>query len=241
MINLFKSGKILFSSRMRADSFAFLLALLTAGIAPLTATTAMASGLTDTPEVDQQAPISESSIAGHRTLAQGPLLLSPSNDTVVDTAFGAVTVDMGSVVLIIVNDNELAVYNLHDSHKGAVLISRDSRTISIPPQHVAVLAKSSMESFEEVNPAPFVAYRQVSSQDLSREIKLYQAEFEFTSMISGLPALQKLMADKTGPIKKTMGRMLKTAAIMRQLSSGGEAYSYYLTDRVRTLSILSKP
>lgn len=178
-----------------------------------------------------------SDTSNHRTLDRGPLLLSPTENTVVDTAYGTVSVDMGSVVLIVATDNELAVYNLYDRRKNAVVMNYGSGYISISPARAVVLARSSIKSFSEANPAPFVAYRHLSSAEASREMTLHQAEFDFSSMVGGLPALKQLIAESTGSTKKTMERMLKTAAIVALLAQGGESYSYYVPDRLLSAAV----
>ena len=180
----------------------------------------------------------------HRRLDNGPLLLSPLKEgSIVDTPYGEVSVTAGSVALIICSDKELCVYNLHDSRKDAVVINCGKENvalgktrISLSPERVAVFAKSSMKTFAEANPAPFVAYRQISIKDLSGEYKLFQADFDFGSMARGLPQLRKLMDSEIGEQRKTMGDVLKTAAIMTQMSQSSEPYGYYVTDRVRAIS-----
>jgi hypothetical protein len=177
-----------------------------------------------------------SATAKHRTLDKGPLLLSPLENTVLDTPFGMVSIDSGSVVLVIVTDQELAVYNLHDKRKNAVVINYPSGAIWVSPERIAIFAKSSLKTFQEANPAPFVAYRQLSSVDLSGAMKLYQADFNFQSL-TPLPGLKQLMTEKVDKARKaTMGDMLKTAAIMTQYSQSSEPYGFYVTDKVRALS-----
>jgi hypothetical protein len=177
----------------------------------------------------------------HRNLERGPLLLSPQQNTLVETPYGTVSVSAGSVALIISADNGLSVYNLHDTHKNAVVVNYGKKPLSLMPECMAVVAKSSFKTFEEVNPAPFVAYRQVVGHDVSAETKLYQAEFNFESMVRGLPQLRKLMDSKIGAQRKTMGDMLKTGAIMTQLSQSSEPYGYYVTQHVRDVSAAAKP
>jgi hypothetical protein len=60
-------------------------------------------------------------------------------------------------------------------------------------------------------------------------------------MVRGLPQLRKLMDSKIGAQRKTMGDMLKTGAIMTQLSQSSEPYGYYVTQHVRDVSAAAKP
>lgn len=173
--------------------------------------------------------------AKHRQWSSGPLLLSPLEDQVVETPYGKVCIADGSVVLLIVDDKELAVYNLHDTHKDAVLVEHANGIHDVAPECVIVLGKSSLKTFQEANPAPFVAYRRVSISNLSDDMRLFQAEFDFGSM-TRLPALRELLVKKDAKTQKSMGGMLKTAAIMVQVSQSSEPYGYYVTDRVRAIS-----
>jgi hypothetical protein len=156
-------------------------------------------------------------------------LLSPEQNTVVETPFGSVRVAANSVALIISSDDGLAVYDLHDGRKNAVVISNGSDTVALTPGRSAVLTRSSVNSFEEVNPAPIVGYRQVASKAMGSDGKLYQAEFEILSMVRGLPQIGHLISSDSARTRKTMSNMLKTAAILMQISQGGEAYNLYLS------------
>jgi len=179
--------------------------------------------------------ISESEVSNNaqRTLDRGALLLAPDHDTVVATPYGAVNVAAQSVALLISSDKGLAVYNLHDGHKNAVVISGNGKApIALLPGCSMVLTGSSAGSFEEVNPAKFVGYRRMVSRAAEGNAKVYQAEFEIMSLIRGLPALKDLMRSDSAKTRKTIDSMLKTAAILMQLSPGREPYALYLTPEV---------
>ncbi len=160
-------------------------------------------------------------------------LFSSKDNTVVDTPFGTVNIIAGSVVLLVCSDNSLAVYNLHDMHKNAVVIHFEKETIAPMPWCMGEVAKSSLRNFEEANQAPFVKYRHVKSHDVNEKFKIYQAEFDMTSMVSGLPPLRKLMISESEENRKTMASMLKTTVIMAQVSQSSEPYVYYWTPKVR--------
>jgi hypothetical protein len=165
----------------------------------------------------------------HHVLDLGPLLLSPEQNTVVETPYGSVSVAAGSVALIISSDKGLAVYDLHDGGKNAVVIRSGKDTVALMPGRSAVLTGGSVQSFDQANPIPIVAYRHVESKAVGDKTTLYQAEFDILSMVAGQPAIKHLMASSSPKTRKTMGNLLKTAAILMQLSQGSEAYSLYLT------------
>ncbi len=73
-----------------------------------------------------------------RTLQSGPLLLAPDKNEVVETPFGSVSVAAGSMALIVSSTKGLAVFNLHDSHKNAVVINGGGGTYAVNPGRSAV-------------------------------------------------------------------------------------------------------
>jgi hypothetical protein len=173
----------------------------------------------------------------HRSLERGPLLLLPEKNMTVDTPFGTVDVAANAAALIIVTSDGLAVYNLHDGHSNAVVVKHSAGAVAVNPGRTAVLTRTSALSFADVNPAPFVSYRRVGSKDLSAGLKLYQSEFDLLSMMRGLPQLSHLLKSDSVRTRRTMANIMKTAAILMQVNSGGEAYNMYVP--AKTMALLS--
>lgn len=120
------------------------------------------------------------------------------------------------------------MYDLHDSHKNAVVINDGKgNNVVLAPGRSAALAKLAVNSFEEVNPAQFVCYRHLTSRVLSCESKIYEAEFDIMSMVRGLPPLGKLVASDSAQTRKAMmwrprwrhTRCLRSARVMNQILS----------------------
>ncbi|MBS1991034.1 MAG: S-layer family protein [Cyanobacteria bacterium SZAS LIN-3] len=164
--------------------------------------------------------------SAERSIERGVSLLAPEQNTVVNTPFGSVSVAAGSVALVVSSDNGLSVYNLHDDRKDAVVINDGATRVALKPGRSAFITRSQNASFEELNPAQFVAYRQLVSRSLNGSGKLHQADFEIMSLVRGLPGVKELLSSDSARTRKTMANMLKTAAILMQLSQAGEAYSY---------------
>jgi hypothetical protein len=165
----------------------------------------------------------------HKTLDSGALLLSPEQRTILDTPLGSVRLDKGSVALIVMSDKGLAVYNLHDEHNNAVVINDGASVLAVSPGRSAVVTRHVGKTFEEINPAPFVAYRRVGSSAAGNQSKIYQADFDMVSMARGLPALRQLCQSDNAATRKSMAKMLKTMAIMMQVGQSSEPYALYLT------------
>ncbi len=162
---------------------------------------------------------------GHiRKLDRGPLLVAPENDIIVETPFGKVNVAAKTLALLIASDTSVAVYNLHDIRKSALTVSTTAgHTFNVTPGTSAVLVNSHDKQFEDVNPARFVRYRQPVERKLTNTHKLYRAEFEIISLLNGLPAVKDLMKSENKETRKTMMNVLKTAAVLMQLSGGSNA------------------
>ncbi len=60
-------------------------------------------------------------------------------------------------------------------------------------------------------------------------MRLYQADFNIGTMMHGLDALKALMASDDAKTRKTIGNVIKTAAILSQVSYSSEPFAYYLT------------
>jgi|GEM_PF-1653760 len=162
-----------------------------------------------------------------RKLDLGPLLVAPENDIVVETPFGKINVAAKTLALLIASDKSVAVYNLHDHSKGALnVVTNQGHTFNVSPGTSAVIVHGHEKSFEDVNPAGFVRYRKPISKLLSNSHKLYRAEFEIISLLNGLPAFKELITSENKETRKTMLNVLKTAAILMQLSGKAEPFEF---------------
>jgi len=172
---------------------------------------------------------------GHSYLALGPQLLITDKEKVVETPFGEVHVEPSSIVLIVCNPSTLAVFDLHDGSKKAITIHHhDTKPIELLPGQALVIANGTESAFEEINPAPWVMYRRLSMTNKELpEFNVFRAQFNMGRMITGFPQLKSLSSSDDPAKKKAMANLLKTAAIMDQVSGGIEPYQYYLSKELR--------
>jgi hypothetical protein len=160
-----------------------------------------------------------------RVLERGALLLSPTQKTVVETPFGTVGVGAKSLVLLIAFAKGLAVYDLHDSHKNAVMVNCGNHSVSLSPGRTAVVAGDGVESFEEINPVQWAGYRKMSTLAMGSGSKLYQSEFDIMSVLRGLSPASMLNSDNQA-LRRATQSVLKNAALLMQLSNSREQYTY---------------
>jgi hypothetical protein len=158
-------------------------------------------------------------------LSKGNAIIAPEHDTTVDTGFASVKVSAGSVTLVMVSSTGTAVYNLDDSHNHAVVVSVGERQLALAPcRHVLVTSRL-VDSYHMVNPAERFGYRNISCQQVSGDMQAFTGEFSIPTAISNVKQLRMMVSSPEARVKKISGRMLKTAAILSQLSYG--SYQQY--------------
>jgi len=161
-------------------------------------------------------------------LNQGNIFVAAKKDTVIDTAFGKVTVGAGSMALIMTLPGGTAVYNFDDNRRDSVVISNGDKRISLPPGGHATITSRMVPAFELVNGAEVFAYRNVASRKLDDKLQLFTAEFSVPHAIAMVKPLRALIngGGASANARRQANHMLKTAAIVAQLSNG-RGYQQY--------------
>ncbi len=171
-----------------------------------------------------------------RILRAGPMLLAPDLDTTVHIGIGTVDVAANAVVLIVVFDGGVAVYNLHDSKHDSVVIRSTNHVLSIAPGRNAVMTNRSVRYFEEVNPANFVGYRRMVSQESGDGMKIFRSEFSVPSMMQGLAPLRQVLQSNDQQNQKLTRSVLKTTAILMSLGDA-TGYKHMIDPRLAAASL----
>jgi len=168
--------------------------------------------------------------SGHSTTAVinkefplGAMLISPEQTTVLNTQFGKVHVSKGSVAIVVSNANSLSVYNLDDTAHDSISVDVAGQTIALQPGRHITVTGAQAQGFEQVNPAQYIAYRNVQSLLLGGNLKAYKGEFNHISAIRGLEPLRNMLKSNDHAQKKVADHMLKTSAILSMLGSSGNA------------------
>ncbi|MBS1998067.1 MAG: hypothetical protein JSS86_17210, partial [Cyanobacteria bacterium SZAS LIN-2] len=161
---------------------------------------------------------------GVQTMDEGVTLISPKTDTTIKTGFGSVDVAAGAVAMIMSYDGGMAVYNLHDTKSGAVVVKVGANKVRVSPGQNIVLTSRSVRSFEDINPGQAIAYRRVVAKDWGNGVQAFHSEFSILSMLQNYGAVRELVKSQDAETRKTVDAMLKTSAILLQI--GGEKYEY---------------
>lgn len=171
-----------------------------------------------------------------KTLEEGVQLYAPNTLTVVKTGFGAVRVAPGSVVMIMAFDSGLAVYNLHDTKRDAIAVAVGNSFNTLSPGKSAVFTDKSIDKFEQINPAPGVAYRAVVGKKIGNGVSRYHSEFSTISLLQAYDPLRGLYGSKDSDTRKAVNSVLKTAAVLHQL--GGGQYQRMIAPESERLAFL---
>jgi len=168
-------------------------------------------------------------------LRKGAVVMAPSRDTRLDTPFGVVEISKGSVALVVVDEHRLGVYDLHDSHKASIKVTSDDHQSILSPGHCAVLTHKSQNAFSKVNPLETVKYRGLTSRALSNGKTAFHAEFSPLSAINTMRPLMQLCASKHAGARRVSSKLMKTIAVLMQLSGSGNGFQTYTEPSVTAM------
>ena len=156
----------------------------------------------------------------HMQLRKGNIVVAPEQDTTIDTGFATVKIRKGSVALIMVRGTGAALYNLDDSHDRSVVVTAGDRQLTLTPGRHVLITSHLVDSFELVNPAESFSYRNLASHKVGGDLQAFSGEFSIPAAIANVRQLRTLVSSKDAKVKRISGRMLKTAAILSQISGG---------------------
>jgi hypothetical protein len=95
-----------------------------------------------------------------------------------------------------------------------------NQNLSLAPGRALVVADSDVQSFEQINPTQWVGYRRVTSKAINSQTKLFQCEFDLTTMVRGLGEFKQMLASHDSQKRKVAESVLKNAALLMQISMG---------------------
>ncbi len=167
-------------------------------------------------------------------LFEGTTLFVPQHDMDVSTIHGVVHIGGKSVALISSTADGLAVYDVHDSKKGniKVITSGETHTLS-PGRHILISTDKSGE-FASANALELIPHSDVKQVRTGKTQTVYKSEFSIPAAINSVSALKTLMKSDDPELRKTAGKIAKTASILLYMRTAN--YQQYFRPRVTTLS-----
>ena len=161
-------------------------------------------------------------------LDRGSVLFAPAVDRTIDTPFGIVEVDAGSLVLVLSFGSGLAVYDLYDPHRGAASVSVNDQRFALHPGFGLVVTSNSVRSFEQINPAQDFGYRNIVVQEIGGGLKAFSSEFVIPSALQAVQPLKELVHSEHPNARRLRDKLLKTSAALLTIRSGSKRFEQVL-------------
>ncbi len=164
------------------------------------------------------------------TLNNGNALFVPSKDTTVVTPKGTVKLAANSVAMVMVDENQLSVYDINDHHKRSVTIEAGGRSIALSPGRHVSIASVRAAQFSDVNPLEAMMHRSVSSQEIGDKTA-FTSEFSMPAAVQVMKPLKAIFASDNENAKKVAQRVLKTSAVIMQVSGNTAPFEHHVRPR----------
>jgi hypothetical protein len=158
------------------------------------------------------------------TLNQGSVVFAPIAPTSVATPMGKIQIDANSLVLVMVSQQGLAVYDLHDLHRNAVLIETGTHKLHLSPGTQIVITPETTKTFADINPAQAFAYGSISEASLGGGLKSFKSEFSLSDAIRAVMPLRQLVKSTHPNARRIAQQLVKTTAIIASLGTASTPY-----------------
>jgi hypothetical protein len=158
-------------------------------------------------------------------LIRGVVVVQPESDLSVQTKFGEVKILRGSIALLALMENCLAVLDLHQSKGAGVQVVIEKRVYPMVPGRQYVIAPEGCNYFEWL-PKEFrqVAHHEPVAIKLDDGKTLFCGDFSILSALKLIPPLNRMLGSTDGKDKVAVNKMLKNSVILTAISP---AISYY--------------
>ncbi len=157
-------------------------------------------------------------------LDTGNMVFNPQSNITVGTHDGNVFIDGGSIAFVMETGHDVAVYDLHDTHHGAVRVAAGNQTIILHPGQQVVLTRNSTADFEKINPGGKISYRHSRSQDVGGGIKAFLADFSVPTALSNVAPLKQMLSSTNPSDRKIAHQLLKNAVILSETTAANGPY-----------------
>ncbi len=151
-------------------------------------------------------------------LNHGNVVFAPFVDTTIKTPHGTVWLAAHSVALVMETKHGLAVYDIHDNRKNAVLVHANQQQIHLSPGRHVLLSDHTSQQFDAINPVELIQYRGLTLSKLNNGLNIYTSEFSIPSACYAVKPLAQLMSSKHKEATKLSSHILKTTAALMSLS-----------------------
>ncbi len=150
-------------------------------------------------------------------------LVCSKKESIVKFREGIMRIAAHSTVFIMSTKDCTAIYDLHDSSSNAVLVIVAQYRIRLLPGQQLIVSNSSID-FDEINPLAKLGYRKRSTIKVGSTY-LHFADFSIPSAFMYIEPLIKLSHSANKEHMKAMENLLKTAAIVTQITMRKGVYA----------------
>jgi hypothetical protein len=175
------------------------------------------------------------------TLKNGAVLLAPAKDRCVKTSFGTIKMAAGSLVLILSFASGIAVYDLDDTHQKAVTVSTANKQFQLYPGMNIVISNSEEKTFEQINPAQRMAYRNIVETQIGRGQKVFSTEFSVPGALQFVHPLKQLLNSNNQNAKRITEHLIKTTAARMQVQNKGTGFQQMIRPTATACAIELQP
>jgi hypothetical protein len=168
-------------------------------------------------------------------LADGNAVFAPFIDSIVETPCGTVKIKAGSIALVMHSRDGMAVYDLHDQGKNALVVEAHNKRIGLTPGRHVMVSSHSRRDFSSVNPIELVQYRGLNHSKLENGWSVYTSEFAIPSACYAVKPLRQLMASGDQKVASLSKRILKTTAVLMTLSPDNGDFTQFFKSQVTAM------
>lgn len=158
-------------------------------------------------------------IEGNKVMmGQGSMLVSHPNGATVKTRSGEIQLAPLASAFIVQYGDDVAIYNLGDSHKGDVtMVLNNNEKLVVPYGHQLVLSPHHA-NFSKANPSEKITCSNVHHLGQHQGIHAFDAKFSPISALDNTPQLEQLMSSNNPEDKQAVERMFKSVAALLSVS-----------------------
>lgn len=152
------------------------------------------------------------------------LITSATRDSLIKCTIGQVSTKKGSVVYVMDNGRELAVYNMRSRPDGVKVSFSGDDSIAVPFGQELLLTRSTSGSFRELQIKSRIGYRNPAEVKVGNGIRGFIADFSITAAIGAIPPLRAKLHSTDSDDRMIAGNVLKSATIQNMVTARRGAF-----------------
>lgn len=157
-------------------------------------------------------------------LKNGNIFISADEPMTLKDGATTIAIARGVKALVLKSDRGLAIYNLHDTHRKALLVSKGELEVPVEIGQALILSDGVVDELQDAEFGSTIAVRHIEKIDLSTST-MFQFEFSIPSAMQSIAPLKHLRISKKEKDKIANREISKVAALLTVMGAG-EPYKY---------------